>query len=250
MLGTLLAPDPPPAEIAQVEEHNDQLARQAFVNLFRISGGGARTVETARASPANAKRAARPQKAPHSLSSSAMPIQNNSDIVASVERHQKRDGSVSPAFPYGQEPIRGVNIGGWLVCQYRSCLRPTRIVLMTRATVEPWITPSIFNNTQDSSVVDEWTYGQKYGAAEAATRLKPHWDSWITEDDFVQMASSGLNHVRIPIGYWALDTSGNEPYAQGQYPYLFKAVEWAKTHGLKVIIDLHGAPGSQNGFDK
>jgi len=26
-------------------------------------------------------------------------------------------------------------------------------------------------------------------------------------------------------------------------------VEWAGAYGLKVIIDLHGAPGSQNGFD-
>ena len=27
------------------------------------------------------------------------------------------------------------------------------------------------------------------------------------------------------------------------------AVDWAGHYGLKVIVDLHGAPGSQNGFD-
>jgi glucan 1,3-beta-glucosidase len=27
------------------------------------------------------------------------------------------------------------------------------------------------------------------------------------------------------------------------------AIGWARNHGLKVIVDLHGAPGSQNGFD-
>ena len=27
------------------------------------------------------------------------------------------------------------------------------------------------------------------------------------------------------------------------------AVDWAARYGLKVIVDLHGAPGSQNGFD-
>lgn len=37
--------------------------------------------------------------------------------------------------------------------------------------------------------------------------------------------------------------------SSGQLPYLRKAVSWAQSHGLKVIIDLHGAPGSQNGFD-
>lgn len=28
-----------------------------------------------------------------------------------------------------------------------------------------------------------------------------------------------------------------------------KAIEWARQTNLKVYIDLHGAPGSQNGFD-
>jgi len=40
-----------------------------------------------------------------------------------------------------------------------------------------------------------------------------------------------------------------EPYIQGQLSYLDDAVSWAGRYGLKVIIDLHGAPGSQNGFD-
>jgi glucan 1,3-beta-glucosidase len=58
-----------------------------------------------------------------------------------------------------------------------------------------------------------------------------------------------LNHVRIPIGYWAFDVSGGEPFIQGQLPYLKKAISWAGKHGLKVIVDLHGVPGSQNGYD-
>jgi len=34
-----------------------------------------------------------------------------------------------------------------------------------------------------------------------------------------------------------------------QYPYLIRAVQWASELGLSVVIDLHGAPGSQNGQD-
>lgn len=34
-----------------------------------------------------------------------------------------------------------------------------------------------------------------------------------------------------------------------QYPYLIRAVQWAKQVGFTVLIDLHGAPGSQNGND-
>ena len=28
-----------------------------------------------------------------------------------------------------------------------------------------------------------------------------------------------------------------------------KATQWARTYGLHILIDLHGAPGSQNGED-
>ncbi|KXN88852.1 Glucan 1,3-beta-glucosidase [Leucoagaricus sp. SymC.cos] len=133
-------------------------------------------------------------------------------------------------FPYGQEKVRGVNLGGWLV-------------------LEPWITPSIFDNTGDNRVVDEWTFGQYVGEDEAKRVLKNHWDTWITEQDFEDIANAGLNHVRLPIGYWAFETKGGEPYHNGQLPYMEKAFQWAAKYNLKVIVDLHGAPGSQNGFD-
>ncbi|KAK8207665.1 hypothetical protein M8818_004319, partial [Zalaria obscura] len=56
--------------------------------------------------------------------------------------------------------------------------------------------------------------------------------------------------VRIPLGYWAVDLLDYEPYVSGQYPYLVQAVEWAGELGLTVFIDLHGAPGSQNGWEE
>jgi len=49
-----------------------------------------------------------------------------------------------------------------------------------------------------------------------------------------------LNHVRLPIGYWAFEVGPGEPYIQGQLPYLTKAITWAENHRLKVIVDLHG----------
>ena len=56
--------------------------------------------------------------------------------------------------------------------------------------------------------------------------------------------------MRLPIGYWAWEVGQGEPYIQGQLPYLRKAVAWASNHDLKVIIDLHGVPGSQNGYGR
>ncbi|RYP29845.1 hypothetical protein DL767_006526 [Monosporascus sp. MG133] len=132
-------------------------------------------------------------------------------------------------FNFGQDKIRGVNLGGWLL-------------------LEPWITPSIFEATPDE-VVDEFTYTKVLGPAEAKTRLEKHWSSWITESDFGEIASKGLNFVRIPIGYWSVTPLDGDPYVQGAYLWLGRALEWAQGTNLKVMIDLHGAPLSQNGLD-
>ncbi|CCG83734.1 protein of unknown function [Taphrina deformans PYCC 5710] len=141
---------------------------------------------------------------------------------------EKRDLS----FQYGAAKVRGVNLGGWLV-------------------LEPWIKPSLFYQFQGQSnpAVDEWTFCQNLGYANAAAQLNAHWASWYTEQDFVNFANWGLNHVRIPIGYWAFDVQNGEPWVMGAEKYLQLALVWASNHGLKVWIDLHGAPGSQNGFD-
>ncbi|KAJ8454115.1 hypothetical protein ONZ51_g13215 [Trametes cubensis] len=136
----------------------------------------------------------------------------------------------SAAFPYGHQFVRGVNLAGWLV-------------------LEPWITPSLFENTGNDQIVDEWTFAQYQDTDTALSVLKNHWDTFITEDDFSQIAKAGLNLVRIPIGYWAFEPGQGEPYIDGQLPYLQNATVWARNHGLQIIIDLHGAPGSQNGYD-
>ncbi|OAX40064.1 glycoside hydrolase family 5 protein [Rhizopogon vinicolor AM-OR11-026] len=150
--------------------------------------------------------------------------------LAGVSLFRSVSSQVNPGFPYGSEKVRGVNLGGWLV-------------------LEPWITPSIFDNTGNPDIVDEWTFGQYYDRATATSVLQNHWNTWITESDFADIAAAGLNHVRLPIGYWAFEVGPGEPYIQGQLPYLQNAVQWASQYGLKVIVDLHGAPGSQNGFD-
>ena len=67
--------------------------------------------------------------------------------------------------------------------------------------------------------------------------------------DFQKIAGAGFNTVRIPIGYWAFEKYGGDPYIQGAQDYLDQGIAWARQTGLKVWIDLHGAPRSQNGFD-
>lgn len=58
--------------------------------------------------------------------------------------------------------------------------------------------------------------------------------------------------ARIPFGYWSVpmnDSVSVAPYTPGAWPYLLRALNSARAAGIRVIVDLHGAPGSQNGYD-
>ncbi|KAI7459442.1 hypothetical protein KC357_g9165 [Hortaea werneckii] len=125
-----------------------------------------------------------------------------------------------------QAVVRGVNLGGWLV-------------------TEPWMTPSLF---EDTDTEDEWHLCNQLGKDKCLETLQDHWENFYTRDDLVAIKRAGLNSIRIPLGYWAVDLEDYEPYVKGQYPYLIRAVKWAQELGLTVFLDIHGAPGSQNGY--
>jgi hypothetical protein len=45
-----------------------------------------------------------------------------------------------------------------------------------------------------------------------------------TEKDFADIAAAGLNFVRIPIGFWAIDAINDEPFLVGtSWKYFLKA---------------------------
>ncbi|KAJ2237125.1 hypothetical protein IWW45_001243 [Coemansia sp. RSA 485] len=132
------------------------------------------------------------------------------------------------------ETIRGVNIGGVFL-------------------IEPFIKPSLFDQflsmSEPDRPVDEWTFTSVLGKEEARRQLEEHWDTFITKEHLETLAEDGINWIRIPIGYWAFNLTKDEPFVDGQIPYVERILEWSRDVGLKVELDLHGAPGSQNGYD-
>ena len=81
-------------------------------------------------------------------------------------------------------------------------------------------------------------------------RLKKHRDTYITLGDFKWIKAHGLDTVRIPVPHFIFgdDSTFCDPYVPC-IEYLDKAFDWAEETGLKILIDLHTAPDSQNGFD-
>lgn len=131
--------------------------------------------------------------------------------------------------------IRGVNLGGWLV-------------------LEKWMRPALFEGL---AATDETTWSVELGEA-AAGRLEAHRATFITRDDFAWLSARGLNTVRLPVGHWALGPpvpphaayGGSAfPFVAGADRWVDRALDWAQAEGLSVLLDLHAAPGCQNGFD-
>ncbi|OIT06001.1 PREDICTED: probable glucan 1,3-beta-glucosidase A [Nicotiana attenuata] len=110
--------------------------------------------------------------------------------------------------------------------------------------------PSVFIMQTSGRLEGEFQITNGYGPIIAPQVMKEHWKTFIVEEDFKFIASNGLNAVRIPVGWWiASDPTPPKPYVGGSLHALDNAFFWAKKYGLKVIIDLHAAPGSQNPWE-
>lgn len=120
--------------------------------------------------------------------------------------------------------IKGVNLGNWLV-------------------LEKWMSPSLFEGT---TAEDEYYLPTQLSPEVYEARIKIHRSEYITERDFATIKRCGMNAVRIPVPYFIF---GDRPPYIGCIAELDKAFSWAEKYELKILIDLHTAPMSQNGFD-
>ncbi|GAU16344.1 hypothetical protein TSUD_116930 [Trifolium subterraneum] len=110
--------------------------------------------------------------------------------------------------------------------------------------------PSVFRVNIVRTLLGEYQLTNGLGPAKAPQVLRDHWNSYITEQDFIFMSQNGLNAVRIPVGWWiAQDPNPPKPFVGGSLAALDNAFTWAQNHGIKVIVDLHAIQGSQNGND-
>lgn len=120
--------------------------------------------------------------------------------------------------------VKGVNLGNWLV-------------------LEKWMSPALFDGT---TAEDEYYLPSQLSKEVYEARIRIHRAEYITEGDFVRIKAMGLDTVRIPVPYFIF---GDRPPFIGCIAELDKAFNWAERYGLQILIDLHTAPDSQNGFD-
>lgn len=132
--------------------------------------------------------------------------------------------------------LRGTNFGGWLV-------------------QEGWMCPT----EQTDTLSTDMTLYSRFGKEKAEELISAYQDSWITEEDFKTVKELGLNVVRVPFTYmnvyYHLSDKGEllhpDEFTLREDPFerLDFALEMCKKYGLYLILDMHGAVGSQNGSD-
>lgn len=121
------------------------------------------------------------------------------------------------------DKIRSVNLGGWFV-------------------LERWMDDELFsrNNVKGN---DETCFSKQ--APKFKEELNNHYKTFIKRSDIEWIKDHKVNLVRLPIPWWL--------FGEGVYhrsvEYIDKAVEMFEEVGIDYMLDLHTAPGCQNGFD-
>ena len=129
----------------------------------------------------------------------------------------------------GRVVLRGVNAGGWLLQEF-------------------WMSPVERTKNVRAESDARAVLAARFGKQKAAALIGAWQDSFWTTEDFDNCSRLGMNCVRLP--FWHKNIVGED----GEFlPDAFGRLDWfvkeAGERGLYVILDFHGAPGSQNGRD-
>lgn len=83
-----------------------------------------------------------------------------------------------------------------------------------------------------------------------------HFDTFIMKDDLYRLKDWGFDHVRLPVDYVVLEDEKNPgEFIDRGFEDISRCLEWCDGAGLRIILDLHKAPGyafdeqGQNDFE-
>ena len=128
------------------------------------------------------------------------------------------------------EPIllRGFGLGGWLV--------PEGYMLHNQAWIEGFESPTDIEN----HVID------LIGQDEANEFWELYRANYVAQADIDKIAEWGFNHIRVPFHYKQFyDSTGTETPIG--YAIVDELITWCQPHNIYIILDMHCAPGAQNG---
>lgn len=132
--------------------------------------------------------------------------------------------------------LEGVNIGGLFV-------------------TEGWISPYAISTEENSQLSQEMFLkaldeNPNLTDEEIYNLLDLYYKTWFTKDDVKRIADFGMNCIRLPFYYKnILNDDLTRKSEEEAFKYIDPILSWCKEYGIYVILDLHGCPGSQNGYE-
>ncbi|MBC7907898.1 MAG: cellulase family glycosylhydrolase [Rhodospirillaceae bacterium] len=96
------------------------------------------------------------------------------------------------------------------------------------------------------------------GPDDAALFWEKFRENYISREDIRQIKRAGFNTVRVPLHYGLFLGQNRSFGADADHPLTFEGpgwalidrlIGWCREDGLKVILDLHAAPGGQTGVN-
>ncbi len=125
--------------------------------------------------------------------------------------------------------LKGTNAGGYLFQEF-------------------WMTPT---NATTNVKDEEGIYAiltERFGKEKMMELVDIYQDAYWTEADFDYCQEIGMNCIRLPFWYRNIVDENGEFY-DNWYERMDWFVEEAAKRNIYVLLDFHGAPGSQNGSD-
>jgi aryl-phospho-beta-D-glucosidase BglC (GH1 family) len=103
-------------------------------------------------------------------------------------------------------------------------------------------------------VSDEFTVRnnliRRFGEASTNGLYAAFHDNWITEQDIQNFSDMNMNFIRVPV-YW-MDFALSDGTIRTDAASGFQKLDWVITQcaakNIRVLIDMHGAPGGANGW--
>ncbi|MEI8028510.1 MAG: cellulase family glycosylhydrolase [Comamonadaceae bacterium] len=125
-----------------------------------------------------------------------------------------------------QVNLKGANLGNWLMLEF-------------------WMMGQR-NEALDDQCTLEATLDKRFGYAQRERLMKLFRDNWISTRDWDLLPRFGLNLVRLPFIWSLVEDEKNPRHLRADaWHYLDDAINQAEARGMYVILDLHGAVGSQ-----
>lgn len=126
-----------------------------------------------------------------------------------------------------QAILRGTNLGNWLINEF-------------------WMMELDKSSGVEDQCTLEAVLDRRFGHAERERLFKVFRDNWITTRDWDLMQRHGLNVVRLPFIHSVIeDEKKPRTLRADAWRYLDDAIDQAEKRGMYVVLDLHGAAGSQ-----